>query len=567
MKGKGVFRFVVAMLLGVVLFPCAARAEGLDGSLRLEYGGVFLVSEALEVAGNVTVDLNGGIMVFTEPFGSVFRVPEGAALTLTDSGADVPHYYMVGSLGQYVFGTLDSAGDFVPFTASTPGVRPEPLYGGVITGGKSGQGGGILVNGGTLEMRGGTVSGNRADLCGGGVSVTEGGTFVLSAGAVVGNMTYGAGGGLYAEGGSVVLTGSARMDGNTASSAGGGVCVDQSLLELSGSASVSGNRAKNGGGIWAQNGSELRLSGGLVAGNGVSGSGGGVLVAPDDGSVLSVTGGTEIGPQESGSDLYLGEGVTVSAIAPEREGYEFRLYTDAERTEAWECAEGRVLSDDVSLYTGWEEAGAVAPVPGNAEPDTADGTDALVPEAAESGEDAMVSQPDAQGTDALVPEAAPEAGGTGAADEAAGETNSSSEAAGLYTDLNPEAWYMESVNYCIAHGLIDGDVENGRFYPDDPINSLMMITVYWHMLGSPDQGVDLPEDSAWYGNGAVRWALSSGSLTTESLDSLSALITRQQMAAFLCRYAQNEGADNGARADLSVYADWEDISDWALEEM
>ena len=47
----------------------------------------------------------------------------------------------------------------------------------------------------------------------------------------------------------------------------------------------------------------------------------------------------------------------------------------------------------------------------------------------------------------------------------------------------------------------------------------------------------------------------------------SDLITREQMASILYRYAQYKGMDTAARAELSAYADAPSVSAWAQTAM
>jgi uncharacterized repeat protein (TIGR02543 family) len=63
----------------------------------------------------------------------------------------------------------------------------------------SGNGGGVLINGGTLAMNGGEISGNTAGESGGGVYVYDG-TFIMSGGEISSN-TANSGGGVYVAGG------------------------------------------------------------------------------------------------------------------------------------------------------------------------------------------------------------------------------------------------------------------------------------------------------------------------------------------------------------------------------
>ena len=80
----------------------------------------------------------------------------------------------------------------------------------------------VYIDGGTFDMRGGTISGNAASGSGGGVHVIRG-TFIMSEGRIYGN-TASEGGGVYIVDGTFTMTDGAIW-GNTAGSYGGGVYV------------------------------------------------------------------------------------------------------------------------------------------------------------------------------------------------------------------------------------------------------------------------------------------------------------------------------------------------------
>ena len=153
----------------------ALPADGgtLDGGVYYLTDDVTLTSN-LTISGTVTLCLNGHLLKGNGD-GSVITVESGANLTLCDcNGSESTHNYYVED-GLYWFD------DAQPAT----GV----ITGGVITGGKTGSGGGVLVYG-ELTLNGGTIAGNNTQgliAYGGGVCVFESAKFTMNDGAIMGN--------------------------------------------------------------------------------------------------------------------------------------------------------------------------------------------------------------------------------------------------------------------------------------------------------------------------------------------------------------------------------------------
>ena len=91
-----------------------------------------------------------------------------------------------------------------------------------------------------------------------------------------------------------------------------------------------------------------------------------------------------------------------------------------------------------------------------------------------------------------------------------------------FTDVDPDAWYAEAVEYVSGSGIMSGTGAS-RFSPDQTVSRGMLASVLYRMAGSPQtEGAafnDIPEGSyyeqaaAWanengvmsgYGNGAFR---------------------------------------------------------------
>lgn len=185
------------------------------------------------------------------------------------------------------------------------------LKGGTLSGGKAYGGGAVYVRGedSQLNMSGGAISGNQAVTNGGGVLVENNGQFTMSGGSIDGNTANENGGGVYVgNNGKFEMTGGAisgnstdttkRDDKDEPIGQGGGVAVGPGgSFAMSGGA-ISGNTAGEGGGVFVDrdkvNGSgpytsgEFEMTGGAIDGNtAIIGEGGGVYLKGEG----TITGG------------------------------------------------------------------------------------------------------------------------------------------------------------------------------------------------------------------------------------------------------------------------------------
>jgi fibronectin type 3 domain-containing protein len=166
-------------------------------------------------------------------------------------------------------------------------------------------GGGVYINGGTLTMDGGTISGNRVEATsssssysntytrakGGGVYFYSG-TFIINNGTISNNTAYSnkfptAGGGIYIDDGEIFTMNGGTISDNTTESS--------SILATS---------YTYGGGVAAWNSSTFAMQGGTISGNSVKSAdnrlGGGVYVRSDK---FTKTGGTIYGSNASPTTL------------------------------------------------------------------------------------------------------------------------------------------------------------------------------------------------------------------------------------------------------------------------
>ena len=169
-----------------------------------------------------------------------------------------------------------------------------------IVNGKSENGGGIFCYSGTLTLIGCSVSGSKADSCGGGIYMKGSGNLTLIDSAVTDNASFDDGGAFYAFSTCALTFLRSTISGNTASNGGG---IDSSGMLTMTDTLVSGNKARqNGGGIYGNDGT-LTLTGCTVAGNSAARSGGGLYVRTAS-SLLCNTIVAQNSASGSGSDIF-----------------------------------------------------------------------------------------------------------------------------------------------------------------------------------------------------------------------------------------------------------------------
>ena len=184
---------------------------------------------------------------------------------------------------------------------------------------ENGNGGGILLQGGTLDMKNCDVKGNESE-CGGGIYANTVGTTASSvtiSGGTIGGMetadknktgSYNSGGGIYIGNGcSLTMKDNAKVIGNETGVSGGGIFADTSSTLAIDHCTVSGNKASgSGGGIHA--GGALTMDHCTVGDNNATeDSGGGVYVF----GTAEIKGGSIIAHNEakySGGGIYVESG-------------------------------------------------------------------------------------------------------------------------------------------------------------------------------------------------------------------------------------------------------------------
>lgn len=142
-----------------------------------------------------------------------------------------------------------------------------------------------------------------------------------------------------------------------------------------------------------------------------------------------------------------------------------------------------------------------------------------------------------------------------------------------FTDIADNAWYADAVRYVYKHGLMAGTSAT-TFAPDVTTSRAMIATILWRMAGSPVVNYAMTytdvAQGQWYSE-AVRWATSEGIVGGygNGLFGTNDPITREQFAAMLYRFAQEQGYDVsiGENTNILSYTDVADLSEYAISAM
>lgn len=261
--------------------------------------------------GETHLCLNGKAITMTEDANTI-QVPEGATLHLYDCQGDkgkITHEAGKTGSGLRVAGAFQLHGGSI--TGNTANLNGGGVYvdggdftmdGGIITGNTADTsdsndgygGGGVYVGSGAFQMKGGSITGNKANVGdgdGGGVYVEENGAFTMSGGSIADNTAARDGGGVFIWLSEAVTMSGGSIADNTAGGYGGGVYVYGDFNMTGGS--ITGNTATiSGGGVSMDLGAVFAMSGGSITGNTAGLCGGGVEVSPyiDDQITFTLSG-------------------------------------------------------------------------------------------------------------------------------------------------------------------------------------------------------------------------------------------------------------------------------------
>lgn len=140
-----------------------------------------------------------------------------------------------------------------------------------------------------------------------------------------------------------------------------------------------------------------------------------------------------------------------------------------------------------------------------------------------------------------------------------------------FTDVAKDAWYYNSVKYVYENDMMKG-TEDTLFSPNTSITRGMIVTILYRLEQQPAVTADKlfadVADDAYYSK-AIAWAAANDIVAGYDNGNFGPndTITREQLAAILYRYANYKGYDVSAKADLTKYPDYNQISSYAVNAM
>lgn len=133
-------------------------------------------------------------------------------------------------------------------------------------------------------------------------------------------------------------------------------------------------------------------------------------------------------------------------------------------------------------------------------------------------------------------------------------------------------WANNAVDYVAARGLFAGTGNGTTFSPEVPMTRGMLAQVIYNLEGAEKHSyvhgfTDIP-DGQWF-TAAVNWAARENVVAGYGDGSYKPdkLLSREEFAQILYNYAKSMGLDVAKSADLSTFADGDQVSGWATAAM
>ena len=125
-----------------------------------------------------------------------------------------------------------------------------------------------------------------------------------------------------------------------------------------------------------------------------------------------------------------------------------------------------------------------------------------------------------------------------------------------FTDVSANNWFYDGVKYAYENGLMNGTSSNA-FSPNANTTRGMIVTILARVEGVNTNG------TPWYAAGQ-KWAMDNG---ISDGTNMPGVITREQLATILYRYAKQKGYDVSKSAALTGFSDADKVSGYAAEAM
>ncbi|MBQ4092696.1 MAG: S-layer homology domain-containing protein, partial [Firmicutes bacterium] len=140
-----------------------------------------------------------------------------------------------------------------------------------------------------------------------------------------------------------------------------------------------------------------------------------------------------------------------------------------------------------------------------------------------------------------------------------------------FTDVAPDSWYKEAVDFAYYNGLMNG-VSDTTFGPDGVTTRAQLVTILYRYAGSPQVSGEVPftdldaKGGSWYMDG-VKWAYQNKIVNGTGATTFSPnnQLTREQLVTILYRYCNEYlHMNTSEREGLSKYSDVKLVDNYAM---
>jgi uncharacterized repeat protein (TIGR02543 family) len=254
------------------------------------------------------------------------------------------------------------------------------------------------------------------------------------------------------------------------------------------------------------------------------------------------------------STISVTSGSTIKLETPDRDGYTFAGWTVAQaggEDKTYNGGDTYEVSGDVIFTANW----TANTTTGSSRPSSGSSSNSSTTTTTQPSDDASIAG-SADRLEALN-------------NAASCDLSAESCPAYPYTDLDISQWYHTGIHYCLEMGRMVG-VDENVFAPNQTLSRAMLVSILYQMEEKPEVSgsstfVDVA-DGTWYTDPVI-WAAANGIVDgiSDTEFAPNDVLTREQMALILYRYAQHKHYDDTVNGDLSGFEDASSISNWAVE--
>ena len=141
-----------------------------------------------------------------------------------------------------------------------------------------------------------------------------------------------------------------------------------------------------------------------------------------------------------------------------------------------------------------------------------------------------------------------------------------------FEDVSKDKWYYNAIDYVYSNNIIKG-YDKSHFGPEDVLTRGQLVTVLYRMEGEqPIEGTPIfpdVQDSSKYYYKAIKWATDNKIVSGYNTGFFGPndIITREQLAVILNKYAKFKEKDVSQSDELERFSDVDQISGYALNQI